>query len=105
MPHLATEIFRDVTKIHSISQPSKQTKSSQQCPIECIVKSAEPRSKRFKPSTAVCIICGSDRTTVKRKTVHTMYRIREKAMAQKLLNVTMVFKDRVCTLKQQQCMK
>ena len=68
---------RDMAKIDSISQPSEQTKSSQQCPIECIARS-EPRSKRFKPSTAVCIICGSDRTTVKWKTVHTLYRISEK---------------------------
>ena len=87
---------RDMAKTDSISQPSEQTKSSQQCPIECIATS-EPRSKRFKPSTAVCIICGSDRTTVKWKTVHTLYRISEKPMAQKLLNVAMLFKDRVYT--------
>ena len=87
---------RDMAKIDCISQPSKQTKLSQQCPIECIARS-EPCSKRFKPSTAVCIIRGSDKTTVKWKTVHTLYRISEKAMVQKLLNAAMLFKDRVYT--------
>ena len=87
---------RDMAKMHSISQLLERVKPSQHCPVECTTK-LEPRSKRFKPCTSVCIICGSDRTTVRRKTVHTLYRISEKAMAQKLLNVAMLFKDCVYT--------
>ena len=59
---------------------------------------SEPRSKRFNPATSsVCIICGSDRVTVKWKTAHKLYRICEKPIAQKLLNAAMLFKDEVYT--------
>ena len=85
---------RDIAKTDSISQPSEQTELSQQCPVECTIR-PEPYSKRLKPSIAVCIICSSDRTTVKQKTVHTLYRISENPMAQKPLNVAMLFKDYV----------
>ena len=59
----------------------------------------EQRCKRFKPSKTknVCIFCGADRKTVKLKKIHTLYRVCEKPMAQKLLNAAMLFKDRVHT--------
>lgn len=61
--------------------------------------SCEPRSKRFRPSETknVCIFCGADRKNIKQTIVHTLYRICEKPMAQKLLNAAMLFKDRVYT--------
>ena len=85
---------RDMAKAGSITQSLEQPEPSQQEPMHY---TSEPRSKRFKSSviTNVCIFCGADRVTVKQKTIHTLYRICEKAMAQKLLNAAMLFKDHV----------
>ena len=88
---------RDMAKTDSVTQPLEQPEPTQQ--VVAVNDTPEPRSKRFKPSvpTNICIICGFDRLTVKRKTIHTLYRICEKPMAQKLLNAAMLFKDRVYT--------
>lgn len=84
---------KDIARTDSITQPS----ATQQ--VVAVNDTPEPRSKRFKPSVPAnsCIICGSDRLTVKPKTIHTSYRICEKPMAQKLLNAAIMFKDRVYT--------
>ena len=73
------------------SHPLEQAEPSQHV--------SERRSKRFKPSVSsnVCIFCGADRITVRQKTVHTLYRVSEKPMAQKLLNAGVLFRDRVYT--------
>lgn len=90
--------LRLMGKTDTLVQPFEQPEASQESeePTDLIY---EPRSKRFKPGATcnVCIICGSDRITVKRKTIHKLYRICEKSMAQKLLNAAMLFKDRVYT--------
>ena len=56
---------------------------------------SEPRSKCFKLATS--ITGGSDRVTVKRKTVHKLYRICKKSMALKVPNVAMLFKEKMYT--------
>ncbi len=45
----------------------------------------------------ICVICGSTRKTVKQTKIHKLLRICEKHMAQKLLNASKLFKDRVYT--------
>lgn len=89
--------LRDIAKTVPLVQPLEQPEACQVLE-EPMDRTSEPRSKRFKPATSsVCIICGSERATVKRKTVHKLYRICEKPMAQKLLNAARLFKDRVYT--------
>lgn len=94
---------RDMAKIDSIMQPLEQPEPTQQ--VVAVNDMPEPRSKRFKPSVPanICIICGSDRLTLKRKTIHSLYRICEKPMAQKLLNAAMLFKDHVYTETASMC--
>ena len=43
------------------------------------------------------VFCGADRKTVKQKKINTLYRVREKPMAQKLLSAAMLFRDQVYT--------
>ena len=45
----------------------------------------------------VCVICGSDRKTIKQQKVHKLLRICENQIAQKLLNAAKLFQDRVYT--------
>ena len=118
MKYHASSCYRhfqlDLSKIASLAQSSVQLSESlqqaqeptEQCePSELPQHAHEPsvsceqRSKRFRPSETknVCIFCGADRKTVKQKIVHTLYRICEKPMAQKLLNAAMLFKDHVYT--------
>ena len=85
---------RDMAKTDSIPQTFQQSEPPQHGPID---DTPEQRSKRFKPNTNVCIFCGADRKTVNWKKIHTLYRICEKPMAQKLLNAAMLFKDHVYT--------
>jgi hypothetical protein len=85
---------RVMAKTDSITQTLQQSELHQHGPID---DTPERRSKRFKPNTNVCIFCGADRKTVNWKKIHTLYRICEKPMAQKLLNAVMLFKDHVYT--------
>lgn len=80
----------------SITHPLEQSQSSQQ---ETSNNTSERCSKRFKSSVTknVSIICGADIKTVQQKKIHTLYRICEKPMAQKLLNAGMLFKDHIYT--------
>ena len=114
MKYHASSCYRrfqlDVGKIVSLAQSSESHEQAQE-PIDTCEQSEllqhaqepcasyEQRSKRFKPNEKrmVCIFCGADRKTVKQKIVHTLYRICEKSMAQKLLSAAMLFKDRVYT--------
>lgn len=88
---------KDMARTDSVAQPLEPPESAQQ--EVALDDTPEPRSKRCKPSVPdnYCIICGSNRLTVKRKTMHTLYRICERPMAQKLLNAAMLFKDCVYT--------
>ena len=101
MKYHASSCYRqfqfDCAKISSTNHPAlEEPEPPQQGPVN---EASEHRSKRFKPNTStnVCIFCGMDRKTVKRKTIHTLYRICEKQMAQKLLNAAKLFNDRVYT--------
>ena len=60
---------------------------------------SERRSKRFKRNNIVnvCIFCGAECKTVKQNKIHTLFRICEKKMAQKLLNAAKLFQDHVYT--------
>ena len=71
-----------MAKIDGITINLEQQKSPTKGPADM----HEPCSKRFKSSTQtnVCIFCGAERTSVTCKTVHTLYRICEKLIAQKL---------------------
>ncbi|KAI4823606.1 hypothetical protein KUCAC02_012184 [Chaenocephalus aceratus] len=82
---------RDMAKTDSITQPLEQSEPSQQGPVN---DTSERHSKRFKSSvtTDVCIFCGSDCKTFKQKKIHTLFRICERPMTQKLLHVAMLFK-------------
>ena len=60
--------------------------------MSSVAKDLGPMKKKV-----VCFFCGADRKTVKQKIVHTLYRICEKPMAQKLLNAAILFKDYVYT--------
>ena len=89
---------RDVTKtVSTLAQPEQSESPEQAQGLGN--DPTEQRCKRFKPSEAinVCIFCGADRKTVKQKKIHTLYRVCEKPMAQKLLNAAMLFKDQVYT--------
>ena len=81
------------------------TLEPQESPVNCSVDTLERHSKRFKPSekTNICIFCGSECTTVRWKTIHTLYRICEKSMVQKLLNAAMLFKDNMYTKTAMMC--
>ena len=61
---------------------------------------SERCSKIFKPSipSNVCIFCSADRITVRWKTIHTLYRVSEKLMAQKVLNAGILFRNHVYTV-------
>jgi len=91
-----------MAKTDSITQPLEQSEPSQQGPIN---HTSEQRYKRFKSNvtTNVCIICGADCKTVKQKKIHTLFRICEKPMAQKLRNAAMLFKDHVYTETEAMC--
>ena len=52
-------------------------------------------AENLRPGQLQTIFCGSDCKTVKQKKIHKLFRICEKPMAQKLLNVAMLFKDHV----------
>ena len=101
MKYHASSCYRqfqfDCAKISSTNHPAlEEPEPPQQGPVN---EASEHQSKRFKPNTStnVCIFCGMDHKTVKRKTIHTLYRICEKQMAQKLLNAAKLFNDRVYT--------
>ncbi len=78
------------------SHPLEQAELSQQEPG---IDVSERRSKRFKPNVPsnICIFCSADRITVRQKTIHTLYKVSEKPMAQKLLNAGVLFRDHVYT--------
>jgi ribosomal protein S14 len=59
----------------------------------------DQRRKRLKTNDMkrVCVICGSDRKTVRQQKVHKLLRICEKQIAQKLLNAAKLLQDRVYT--------
>ena len=111
MKYHASSCYRhfqlDMSKIVSLAQSSVQLQQAQEPTEQCELPqhvqepsiSCEQRSKRFRPSETknVCIFCGADRKKVKQKVVHTLYRICEKPIAQKLLNAAMLFKDHVYT--------
>ena len=64
----------------------------------------DQRRKRLKMNDMkrVCVICGSDRKTVKQQKIHRLLRICEKQIVQKLLNAAKLFHD-LYILKQQRC--
>ena len=115
MKYHASSCYRrfqlDMGKIVSLVQPSVELSDSLQQgqeptdtneqpePHQPLEDSCGQRSKRFKPNEAkkICIFCATECKTIKQKKVHTLYRICEKPMAQKLLNAAMLFKDRVYT--------
>ena len=79
--------------------PVNQSDTREPTSMDSSTSEHERRSKRFKSSSVfnVCVICGSDCRTVKRKKVHKLLRVCEKQRAQKLLNAAKFFKDRVYT--------
>ena len=94
---------REMARFNIVTScPLEQAEPSQQEPN---IDVSEQCSKGFKPSVSsnVCIFCSADCITVRQKTIHTLYRVSEKPMAQKLLNAGVLFRDRVYTETARMC--
>ena len=73
--------------------------------VDYVENDNDQRRKRLKTNETkqVCVICGSDRKTIKQQKVHKLLRICEKPIAQKLLNAAKLFQDRVYTETASMC--
>ena len=91
---------RDMEKLKKRKQESNDDDVEPDVTVDSVLEDDnDNRRKRLKANEIkrVCVICGSDRKTVKQQKVHKLSRICEKQIAQKLLNAAKLFQDRVYT--------